>query len=123
MLEKYTASYETIAQRLVPELPPGWRDACVLAEMRADNGMVVGFARVGSSSEPTWLDLPATLYDAFRAMHDAARDGADPAQIWTSASLRLRSDGAFDVNYGYEPVPLDEQTERIDAWTQRSLRG
>jgi hypothetical protein len=120
MLESYAQSYGEIAARLVPELPAGWSEARVLAEMRADNGMVVGFARLPNAVEPLWLDLPNTVYDAFRAMHDAAVRSGDPAQRWTSATLRLQRDGTFNVQYGYDPVPIEDQFERVDDWTTRN---
>jgi hypothetical protein len=120
MLESYANSYAEIAARLVPELPAGWSEARVLAEMRGDSGMVVGFARLPGSAEPVWLDLPNPVYDAFRAMHDAAQRSGDAAQRWTSAALRLQSDGTFTIAYGYDPVPIDDQLERINAWAARN---
>jgi hypothetical protein len=61
------------------------------------------------------------VYDAFRAMHDAVMRSGDPAQRWTSATLRLRRDGAFNVTYGCDPVPIEDQLERVDVWTKTNL--
>jgi hypothetical protein len=121
MLDSYAKSYQEIADRLVPLLPPEWSEARVLAEMRPDNGMVVGFARVRGSADPQWLDLRTPIYDAFRTMYDAAIGSGDKAQRWTSATLELQSDGSFNVTYGYDPVPVEDQYDRVDEWLAANL--
>jgi hypothetical protein len=121
MLDRYAKSYQAIANALVPELPAGWSEARVLAEMRADNGMVTGFARVPNSAGPVWLDVPDSVYDAFREMYAAAVQSGDASQCWTSATMKLRSDGTFKMEYGYDPVPLDDQLDRVEEWSKRNL--
>jgi hypothetical protein len=76
--------------------------------------MVVGFARVNGNAEHLWLDLPRSVFVAFRAMYLNARDSGDPAQLWTSATVSLSNTGAFNVRYGYEDVPIENQFERVE---------
>jgi hypothetical protein len=121
MLDRYANSYREIANSLIRELPAGWSEARVLAEMRADNGMVTGFARLPTAPAPVWLDLPDSVYDAFRAMYDAAVQSGDATQRCTSATMRMQRDGTFNMQYGYHPVPLEDQLERVEDWSKRNL--
>jgi hypothetical protein len=57
-------AYQEIAKRLLPELPSGWSEARVLAEMRADNGTVVGFGRLPSNPGTRRRAKPAIRVNA-----------------------------------------------------------
>jgi len=122
MLEKYADSYQQIAGALTPELPKGWTEVYVLAEMRTNEGMVSGFART-KAAESEWFEVPMPAYDAFRAMYVVARDSGDPKALWTTATLHLKNDGTFDVDYGYDPVPVEDQFDRIEAWAKNHGAG
>jgi hypothetical protein len=117
MLEEYAESYQRIADALKPGLPKGWTEVFVLAEMRTSEGMVSGFART-KAPEPEWFEVPMPAYDAFRAMYVVVRDSGDPKALWTSATLHLKRDGTFQVDYAYDPVPVEDQFDRIAAWAQ-----
>jgi hypothetical protein len=122
MLEEYAESYQRIADALTAGLPKGWTEVFVLAEMRTDEGMVSGFART-KAPDPEWFEVPVPAYDAFRAMYLAARDSGDPKALWTSATLHVKNDGTFVVDYGYDPVPVEDQFDRIETWAQSRGAG
>jgi hypothetical protein len=122
MIEEYAESYQRIADALTPGLPKGWTEVFVLAEMRTSEVMVSGFART-KAPEPEWFEVPMPAYDAFRAMYVVARDSGDPKVLWTSATLHLKNDGTFQVDYAYDPVPVEDQFDRIAAWAQSHGAG
>jgi hypothetical protein len=35
--------------------------------------------------------------------------------------MMLQPDGTFKVNYGYDPVPIEDQLDRVDAWLAHNL--
>ena len=119
VLDRYSESYQEIAAGLIAELPPHWSSAYVLGEMGDATGQIVGFYRASDSPEPVWLELPISLYQAFRKMHDAALASGDPKQNWTSATLSLQKDGTFKVDYGYDAIDVDDEDDRIAAWAKR----
>lgn len=119
LLERYSESYNEIATELTRELPAGWSKACVLGEMGDATGQVVGFYLTPDSAKPQWLEFPIDMYQAFRRMHDAAIASGDSAQRWTSATLSLKPDGTFKVDYGYDAIEIDDEDERIAEWVKR----
>lgn len=79
MLARYSNNYQEIADSLAPVLPENWSEARVLAEMRADNAMVVGFARVDGNSERVWLDLPRPVSAATVSLNNTVVAHLRPA--------------------------------------------
>jgi hypothetical protein len=119
LLDRYAALYEKIAQTLQRELPAGWKKAWAYSEMSERDGSVVVYYLDGAA-KVAWIDPPLALYERFRELNNAARL-ADPGQTWTTATFSLESGGPFNVDFGYQPIPIDGELARDTAWNERYL--
>jgi len=121
VLDRYAKVYPRIADALARALPAAWTKAWVLAEMDAASGSVV-VAYAKAPGEPVgWLEPPLTLYQQFREMNNAARAEGDSPGAWTSVTYVLERNGHFEVEFGYDPIPIEDESERMDAWERRYL--
>ena len=111
--------YEEAGNQIAVALPAGWKTAWVQVEMEEDNGSVACFYVTSApSSKPAYCPTPMELYDIFKEMRQVA---AANDEAWTTATFILRSDGTFDIEYGYDPAPLDEISDRRKAWKEKYL--
>jgi len=119
LLERYAALYEKIARELQRALPAGWTKAWAWSEMSERDGSVVVYY-LDAAQTVGWIEPPLALYDRFRELNNAARR-TDPALVWTSATFTLDVQGAFNVDFGYDPIPIDEEDDRRAAWKIKYL--
>ena len=118
VLDAYPAIYQEVATELSRVLPAGWQTAWVQVEMEDGNGSIACFAAVPGAPKPMHVKLPVRVFDLFAKMREIAR-GSDPAGAWTNATFVLKNAGAFTVDYGYEPVPIEDQYARRIAWKKK----
>ena len=45
----------------------------------------------------------------------------DSEKSWTTTTFTLHSDGEFHIDYGYEPIPMEELEARRKAWKAKYL--
>jgi hypothetical protein len=119
LLERYAALYEEIASELQHALEPGWTKTWAWSEMSERDGSVVVYYLDGAQTI-RWITPPLTLYERFRQLNNAARN-ADPNAVWTSVTFTLDANGAFEVDFGYDPIPIENEAERRTAWKARYL--
>jgi len=112
-------TYKRIARELRRALPRGWAKTWAWSEMSERDGSVVVYY-VDAAQKVGWIMPPLALYDRFRELNNAARR-ADPRFVWTSATFALDADGGFVVDYGYEPIPIEDEDERRIAWKEKYL--
>lgn len=120
VLERLGSFYPEIGSELAATAPEGWRRIWVQAEVDDDQATLACFAATRDTAEPRYFRASRPLVKLFRAMREAAVD-AGSAQPWTTATFVLEAAGAFDVQYGYDPVPLDDVVARRDAWEKQHL--
>ena len=118
MLDAYPAIYQEVATELDRALPAGWQSAWVQVEMEDGNGSIACFAKVPTGPKAMHVKLPVRVFDLFAKMREIARTAAD-AGAWTNATFMLLHDGTFKVDYGYEPMPIEEQYDRRIAWKKK----
>lgn len=119
LLDRYAALYKKIADTLQRELPVGWSKAWAYSEMSERDGSVVVYY-LDDARKIAWIKPPLALYERFRELNNAARI-ADPDQTWTAATFALESSGKFNVDFGYDAIPIDEELARRSAWKARYL--
>lgn len=111
--------YKKLGSDVAAALPRDWQKAWVQAEMDVDNGMVACYYTTPAQPSPEQMDdPPLAVYKDFRALQDAARR-LDPANVWTTATFVLGSDGKFTIDLGYEPIPIEAQYERRLEWEKK----
>jgi hypothetical protein len=119
LLDRYAELYEEIARELQRALPEGWTKTWAWSEMSANDGSVVVYY-LDAAGTVGWIQPPLALYDRFRELNNAARR-TNPALVWTSATFTLDAHGAFDVDFGYDPIPIEEEADRRAAWKIKYL--
>jgi hypothetical protein len=115
-LEDLRERYELVGQQLAAVFPPGWKTAWCQVEMAEDHGSVDCFYVGEGAAQPAYLTASSELFDAFKALWDAS-----PTPPWTTITFVLQADGSFEVDHGYDPIPLDEVVERRAAWKKQYL--
>lgn len=121
MLDRYAELYPKIAGELAHALPADWSKAWIQVEMDARNGsVIVYYVSHSQPSPPAWITPPLRLYERFRQMNNAARSAGGGA-VWTTATFVVERGGAFDVDFGYEPIDIEDEQDRLDAWKARYL--
>ncbi len=119
LLNRYAALYKKVADILQHELPAGWAKSWAYAEMsERDDSVVVYY--VDDECKVGWIKPPLALYERFRELNNASRI-ADPTQAWTTLTFALHRSGQFDVDFGYEAIPIDDELARRSAWKARYL--
>lgn len=119
LLDQYAKVYKKIGAALQRELPSGWTKAWAYSEMSERDGAVVVYY-LDVTQRIAWITPPLALYERFRELNDASRSG-DRAMRWTTATFALEPSGKFDVDFGYDAVPIDEERARRAAWKLRYL--
>jgi len=119
LLERYAEFYEKIARELRRALPSGWTKTWAWSEMSERDGSVVVYY-LDAARTVCWITPPLKLYERFRQLNNAARR-TNPALVWTSCTFALDAEGAFDVDFGYDPIPIEEEDERRAAWKMKYL--
>jgi hypothetical protein len=117
--DRHTGPCEKIARDLSRALPAGWVKAWAAAEMSERDGAIIIYY-VDALQSVGWITPPLTVYEHFRALNDAARR-ADARHVWTTATFALQQTGAFDIDFGYDPIPIEDEDVRSDAWKARYL--
>ena len=56
----------------------------------------------------------------FEQLHGLGTQGSK--SVWTNLTFTLERGGKFDVEFGYEPVPIEGEYERRLAWIAKHLR-
>lgn len=118
LLDQYSAVYPDIAAGLTPALPPDWRGVWVQVEMTPDNGSIACFLISDTAAKPVHVKLPMRVFDCFARMQRIALE-IDRKHMGTTATFILRSDGTFNIDYGYDPIPIEGIVDRRIAWKKR----
>jgi hypothetical protein len=119
LLASYAKVYKKIGATLQRELPAGWMKAWAYCEMDSHDGLVVVYY-LDAERNVAWIRPPLPLYECYRELNDAAREGGE-AQVWTTATFALEANGKFNVDFGYGAVPIEEEQARRTAWKLRYL--
>ncbi len=100
-------------------LPDDWQTAWVLVEMEEGTGSLICYYRSEDGSiKPLMSGVSLDAYSAFRRVrHEMSQASTTPQ--WSSATYILQRNGAFSIEYGYEPVPIEDEEERRQAWKQK----
>ena len=118
MFKTLATLYQHIGHEISKTLPDDWQTAWVQVEMEEKSWSVDCFySVVDSSVEPCYTELPNSVNTAFRRLRQVASTTGE----WTTATFILKRDGAFTIEYGYDPVPIEQIYERRLAWKQKYL--
>ncbi len=121
MVDKITKLYRHAGKQIAKIAPKDWQIAWTRVEMEDVTGSVVCFYRsIDYAIKPPIGKLPLDLYNDFRNIWRETRQ-AKPPNIWSSVTFILQRNGTFTIEYGYEPVPIEDELERLKAWKQKYL--
>jgi hypothetical protein len=102
-----------------------WQTVWVVTEMStASAGYYAYYMVPDDPMTVRSLLVSDAVQDAFRRLWESAREDT-PASLWTTATLFVtrNPDGqaSFRVDYGYDPVPIEAELARRQAWRTRYL--
>ena len=119
MVDKITKLYRHAGKLIAKIAPKDWQTAWTLVEMEDITGSVICFYRsIDDAIQPPLGQLPLDLYNDFRNIWRVTRQ-ANPPNMWSSVTFILQRNGTFTIEYGYEPVPIEDEFERLEAWKQK----
>ena len=102
-------------------LPDDWQTAWVLVEMEAGTGSLICYYRSEDGSiKPLMSGVSLDAYSAFRRVRQEMSQTSTTSP-WSSATYILQRNGAFSIEYGYGPVPIEDEEERLQVWKQKYL--
>lgn len=118
MLDALQALYSEAAAEIIAALPPDWTNVYVHVELDEQTQAVAAFYRARTTTAPTYVKLPDPVFVTFQKMRAVAMSN-DPKGAWTTASFVLDHNGKFTIDYGYEPIPIEEELTRRRAWRNK----
>ena len=102
-------------------LPDDWQKVWVLVEMETNTGSVICYYRDEDGSiQPLMSGVSLEVYSAFRRVRQEMSLASTPP-LWSSATYILQRNGTFSIDYGYDPVPIEDEEERLQMWKQKYL--
>ncbi len=102
-------------------LPDDWQTAWVLVEMETGTGSLICYYRSEDGSiKPLMSGVSLEAYSAFRRIREEMSQASTPP-LWSSATYILQRNGTFSIEYGYDPVPIEDEEERLQLWKQKYL--
>jgi hypothetical protein len=118
MLDALQALYSEAAAEITAALPRDWTNVYVHVELDDETQAVAAFYRGPKTTAPTFVDLPDPVFVTFQKMRAVAMSN-DPKGAWTTASFVLDQHGKFTIDYGYEPIPIEQESARRRAWRNK----
>ena len=116
MPKHLTKLYRQIRIAISKTLPDDWQTAWVLVEMEQGTGSLICYYRSEDGSiKPLMSGVSLDAYSAFRRI----RHEMHQTPQWSSATYILQRNGVFTIEYGYAPVPIENEEERRQAWKQK----
>jgi hypothetical protein len=119
-LEETGKLYATIGNEVAAALPPAWEKAWLQVEIIPESTAVGAYYIGGTTKTPAGVKMPRTLFRIFEQLHRLAKQ-YDSNNVWTNLTFTLDRSGKFDVEYGYDPVPIEGEYERRLAWMAKHL--
>jgi len=122
-----TKAFQRIAIEVAEILPDDWHTVWLYAEVLEDTGLVRCFVVTADPADgpaPRQVRFePERMLEVMELFRDVWRLAREqgPDRIWTTATLMVRHDGQFSVEYGYEPIPFEGESERLETWTRTYL--
>ncbi len=118
-LEQIAESYRRISDEITHALPADWQRAWVQVEHDDYSCSVACFASgLDTSIEPRFIDMPNSLFKAFRQLRQECRETTNGA--WSTATVILEPE-KFRIEFGYDPVPIEGELERRRTWKKKYL--
>ncbi len=113
--------YRQIRTAISKTLPDDWQRVWVLVEMEVDTGSLVCYYRGEDGSiKPLMSGVSLEVYSAFRRVRQEMSQASTPP-LWSSLTYILQRNGTFSIDYGYDPVPIEDEEERRHMWEQKYL--
>jgi len=121
LLNKQVDRFEAAHRVAMRGVPHDWRDIWLQVECEGSGTSVARFVSTTSNAKPTFLEVPFSDFAPFVALNRES----DPQ--WTAMTLlyhRGHDDAVgFKAEVGYEPVPVENEYERRQAWKAKYLQG
>lgn len=122
-----TQAFQHIAVTVAEILPDDWHTVWLYAEVMEDTGLLRCFVATADPADgPTPRQVRfehARMFEVMESFRDVwylAREQG-PNRAWTTATLTIRHDGQFRVEYGYAPIPFEGESARLETWEQTYL--
>ena len=112
--------FTAIGNEVASALPPGWEKVWLQVEIIPESTAIGAFFIGGTTTRPTYIKMPRRLFRMFEQLHGLGTQGSK--SVWTNLTFTLERGGKFDVEFGYEPVPIEGEYERRLAWIAKHLR-
>jgi hypothetical protein len=121
-MSKHLATFYRQARTAISKmLPDNWQVVWVLVEMEVDTGSLICYYRGEDGSiQPLMNGVSLDAYSAFRRVWQEMSQ-ASTTPLWSSATYILQRNGTFSIDYGYDPVPIEDEEERLQMWKQKYL--
>jgi hypothetical protein len=119
MLDKISALYPAIGNATAAALPTGWQKVWVYVEILPGRTSVATFYTKEDPAKLEYMRLPRQVFRLFEQLHQVSQ--ADPQTAWTNVTFIMTNTGKFNVEYGYEPVPVESEVERRRTWERKYL--
>ena len=121
MSKRLATFYRQIRTAISKTLPDDWQTVWVLVEMETGTGSLICYYRGADGSiKPLVSGVPLETYSAFRRVRQEMSQ-ASTSPIWSSATYILQRNGAFSIDFGYDPVPIEDEEERLHLWKQKYI--
>ena len=118
-LEQIAESYRHISDEITHALPADWQRAWVQVEHDDYSCSVACFySGLDTSIEPSYIVMPHSVFSAFGRLRQICRETTNAT--WSMATFILERE-KFRIEYGYDPVPIEEEFERRRAWKKKYL--
>lgn len=103
------AIYQYLGGAVVGGIDGAWETASIYAEIEDDQGgMIYGRYKTATDEAETRSFEPADeVYYAFDELRRRMR--RPDAEPWTTAHFMVSRSGAFDLRFGYGPIPEDRE--------------
>ncbi len=122
-----TQAFQHIVVTVAEILPDDWHTVWLYAEVMEGTGLIRCFVDTADPADgpmPRQVRFePVRMFEVMESFRDVwylARE-QDPDRAWTTATLTMRHDGQFRVEYGYEPIPFEGESARLETWAQTYL--
>lgn len=102
--------YSVIAYETMPNLPDGWQEAKVFAEIEDDDNGLIHGSFTDVRGETQWIDFESAhrIYYAFDRIRELVHKPGEAK--WTKAVFTLQNSGQFTLNFSY-PEPDNGSSE------------
>jgi hypothetical protein len=123
VLAKVSALYPKLGNEIASLMPAGWETAWVQVEADDQSASmgVNGFCVTQTDTKPQYVRIPHSIFKIFEDMRKVTKESGHPP--FTTVTFILHSDGKFNGEYGYDPVPIEGEYERRLAWEKKWLGG